>query len=396
MTENIDYLTQLKTRKYLFDKYNDFIENNNHAKAIMLDFRKLKDINDNFGHLVGDELLVAFSNLMKKHFDGDVLIRMGGDEFLVLTSDSQKSIDQKLKAVRNGMMDIYDSKSINQSIPFNAGITPCLDDISRTLFQADLAMYSAKGEDKLYKEFDFVLYRKYDDEVKFVKSIDETIFKNSFKFTVRTIESNEKRIQDITLIDDEGKKIYSSENYKLLIKNNLFNKIDFSVLDSYLSSIKDSHDEYMINIYHDTLLYRDKDYVSYLKKHIDKFKIAHDRICINVNTAHYDGKAEILISRLNELKELGVKVSIGNINLDSQQYILPIMALCNIDYIKVDRDILEGTMEENRVLKLVKSIVQMSSDLDIKTIFINVSEKEIKHVYKLDNNPLIRKIKDLD
>lgn len=391
MTENIDYLTQLKTRKYLFDEYNDFIENNNHAKAIMLDFRKLKDINDNFGHLVGDELLVAFSNLMKEHFDGDILVRMGGDEFLVLTSDSHDSIDQKLKAVRNGMTDIYDQKSIKQSIPFDAGITPCLSDTSRTLFQADLAMYSAKGEDKLYKEFSMDLLNKYNSEIHFIKDIENMIYKKDFKFIVRTIESDEKKIQDITLIDKNGQKIYSRENYKLLIKNNMFNKIDFCALDSYLSDIKDDEYEYMINVYHETLLHKEKDYVSYLKKHLDKFSVPYDKICINVNTAHYDGDAETLITRMNMLKQLGVKLSIGNINLDSQQYLLPIMALCPLDYIKVDRDILEGTLEEVRVLKLVRSMVDLLEDLNIKIIFINVNDKEIEHIYQIAKNPLIRK-----
>jgi diguanylate cyclase (GGDEF)-like protein len=390
MTENIDYLTQLKTRKYLFDKYNDFIENNNHAKAIMLDFRKLKDINDNFGHLVGDELLVAFSNLMKKYFDGDILVRMGGDEFLVLTSDHQDLINQKLKAVRNGMIDIYDNKSIKQSIPFNAGITPCLDDASRTLFQADLAMYSAKGEDKLYKEFNFKLLEKYDSEIRFIKSIEETIYKNDFKYIFRTIKSSGKKIHDITLVDSDDKRIYSRENYKLLIKNNMFNKIDFSALDAYLSKIKDDEYEYMINVYHDTLLYKDKDYVLCLKEHLDKYNIPYDKICINVNTAHYDGNAVTLITRMNTLKELGVKLSIGNINLDSQQYLLPIMALCPLDYIKVDRDILEGTMEEVRVLKLVKSMINLLEDLDIKIVFINVEENEFNHIYKIIKDPLIR------
>ena len=391
MTENIDYLTQLKTRKYLFDKYNDFIENNNHAKAIMLDFRKLKDINDNFGHLVGDELLVLFSNLMKKYFDGDILVRMGGDEFLVLTSDHQDIVDHKLKAVRHGMIDVYEEKSIKQTIPFNAGITPCLSDTSRTLFQADLAMYSAKGEDKLYKEFDMKLLEKYDSEIRFIKSIEETIFKKSFKYDPRTIKSNDKKIQDITLIDDNGKKIYSRENYKLLIKNNMFNKIDFCALDSYLSDIKDDEYEYMINIYHETLLHKEEDYVSYLKHHLDKFNIPYDKICINVNTAHYDGDAKILITRMNDLKMLGVKLIIGNINLNSQQYLLPIMALCPLDYIKVDRDILEGTLEDERVLKLVKSLTNLLEELNIQIAFINVEEHEIEHVKKLTNNPLIRK-----
>ena len=53
---------------------------------IFLDVNNLKVINDNFGHKLGDKLLVETANLLEKNFpsENDVVIRMGGDEFLIL------------------------------------------------------------------------------------------------------------------------------------------------------------------------------------------------------------------------------------------------------------------------------------------------------------------------
>jgi diguanylate cyclase (GGDEF)-like protein len=53
-----------------------------------LDIDHFKNVNDTFGHVYGDEVLLTFSNLMKKTFRGnDLLFRFGGEEFVVLLAD---------------------------------------------------------------------------------------------------------------------------------------------------------------------------------------------------------------------------------------------------------------------------------------------------------------------
>lgn len=54
-----------------------------------LDIDHFKQVNDTFGHVYGDEVLLIFSNLMKKTFrDNDLLFRFGGEEFVVLLANT--------------------------------------------------------------------------------------------------------------------------------------------------------------------------------------------------------------------------------------------------------------------------------------------------------------------
>ena len=63
-------------------------ENFNGLAFALLDIDFFKSINDNFGHVYGDEVLILFSNAMKSTFrDNDMLFRYGGEEFAVLLNN---------------------------------------------------------------------------------------------------------------------------------------------------------------------------------------------------------------------------------------------------------------------------------------------------------------------
>jgi len=62
-----------------------------------LDLNKFKIINDNHGHLVGDNVIKFFSDFLKGYFKDDKIARFAGDEFIVFCSNQSKTIEQKLK-----------------------------------------------------------------------------------------------------------------------------------------------------------------------------------------------------------------------------------------------------------------------------------------------------------
>ena len=153
-----DELTGLNNRRGFMILANGllkFSKRANHPICLLyIDMDSLKKINDTFGHAQGDTALTHFANILTKTFrDSDVIARMGGDEFSVLTIDategSLKSIQERLQS----NVDSYNLVAVRgYTLSFSLGIIRV--DLSSTftvealLAQADKAMYAHKKKRK--------------------------------------------------------------------------------------------------------------------------------------------------------------------------------------------------------------------------------------------------------
>lgn len=85
---NIDYLSNVFNRRYFFERGNRMfstLPKNGVLTAIMMDIDFFKKINDEYGHDVGDEVIKHFAENMREHFHPDLVARLGGEEFAVLS-----------------------------------------------------------------------------------------------------------------------------------------------------------------------------------------------------------------------------------------------------------------------------------------------------------------------
>lgn len=123
---------------------------------MMIDLDNFKTYNDVLGHLEGDQALINFSLLLRKHVrSGDLLARIGGDEFAVLFEQTDveeaKAVAERMRAAACGEEFVTRSRELELSI--SAGLVPVDGSLeARAAFDlADLAMYAAKeqGRDRV-------------------------------------------------------------------------------------------------------------------------------------------------------------------------------------------------------------------------------------------------------
>lgn len=112
---------------------------------VYLDINGLKDINDNYGHDIGDKLMLKVANLIKENFDDNVF-RIGGDEFVVLFIQSNhKEFETKALNLRTAISN-YPEISVSLGIAWCANT----DDIFKQITYADELMRIDK--EKYYSE----------------------------------------------------------------------------------------------------------------------------------------------------------------------------------------------------------------------------------------------------
>lgn len=111
----------------------------------MLELNKLKDTNDRFGHLAGDEVIKYFAERVSRAIRGsDLAIRMGGDEFLLVLPECKPDEVQRVLGRMSGMHTDVDGQTI--SITFSAGWTNYSPgELPQALLKrADAALYANK------------------------------------------------------------------------------------------------------------------------------------------------------------------------------------------------------------------------------------------------------------
>lgn len=127
--------------------------------VIFFDIDNFKEINDNHGHLIGDNVLIRIADILNLQIrDCDSISRWGGEEFLILLNDS--NIDQsfqvaeKLRASFENDIDL--NKLVNGLVTASFGVTAFKKDdtIDKIVSRADHALYAAKnsGKNRVEKE----------------------------------------------------------------------------------------------------------------------------------------------------------------------------------------------------------------------------------------------------
>ncbi len=163
---NYDKLTGVVNREFFFEylekSMNEAVVSGEKLAILFIDMDGFKEINDSYGHQIGDKVLIETARRIKTHLnDGDLLARFGGDEFAVLLRDlDENSLDRTISSLRKtakesmfvsvediDMTVVVDKPIVELDISFSIGYAIFPDDgMSQIALmgKADREMYRAK------------------------------------------------------------------------------------------------------------------------------------------------------------------------------------------------------------------------------------------------------------
>jgi diguanylate cyclase len=150
-----DHLTGLPNRRYLFDVLDGFFADETAAQPqrslafLFIDLEHFKNVNDSFGHPAGDEVLRQLGKRLAQSLTpGDVVARIGGDEFGVVMIDADASQAVSVaEQISTSFEQPFALEAVRAQLSANIGIALAPDDASDragVIERADVAMYRAK------------------------------------------------------------------------------------------------------------------------------------------------------------------------------------------------------------------------------------------------------------
>ncbi|ENX3947982.1 GGDEF domain-containing protein, partial [Photobacterium damselae] len=139
LTMRRDVLTGLYSREILSTPYA-----NNYNRLIFIDLNGFKAINDKYGHGIGDLSLRQVSEILSENLrQDDLIIRHGGDEFVVLTMMyDEELINRRLNEINQLIVDTFSQQGLKLSFSF--GISVVFESAQNAIVEADANMYKHK------------------------------------------------------------------------------------------------------------------------------------------------------------------------------------------------------------------------------------------------------------
>ncbi|MGR9086031.1 MAG: bifunctional diguanylate cyclase/phosphodiesterase [Gammaproteobacteria bacterium] len=188
-----DPLTELPNRLQLFSSLQHGIDmarrENRKLALLMLDLDRFKDVNDSFGHTIGDQLLqLVAERLTRRLRNADTVARLGGDEFTVLLEniDHPENVARVAESI---ISDLREPLKFNQLGEFMIGVSigislfPQHGDTPEVLLQqADAALYQAKKTGgNQYAYFSDDLTRAARERIELESRLRQAIAKNELR-----------------------------------------------------------------------------------------------------------------------------------------------------------------------------------------------------------------------
>ncbi len=376
-----DPLTQLYNRNYL-QEITPMIKLNEYSIA-MLDLDRFKTINDTYGHKTGDYILSRSAAIMKESTrENDILIRYGGEEFLLFIYTREENnlalkVCERIRENINKNIYKYDNNEIRMQVSIGLHENPHVEkNLSEAIKIADKMLYVAKTEGRNrvihYVESLNILNNKGIDFVKLALEENRVVcfYQPIYDYTKNEILKYEALVR---IIDIDGSVIPPMSFLPNLKHTNIHYKITQRILSIVFEEFKNNNLHVSINMNFSDLINDDIEntIVSTCKENKD----LASRLTFEILESDEIDNLKLFKEKIQLLHSLGAEVSIDDFGSGYSNFktILDIEA----NYLKIDGSLIKNIDKNEKDFKVVKSIIHFAKEAEMKTIAEFVYSKSV-------------------
>jgi diguanylate cyclase (GGDEF)-like protein len=394
-----DSLTLLPNR-YHFDESLKFsIINNLRGKTkvalILLDLDNFKNVNDTFGHDVGDKLLMKVVNRIRGCLrDNELFSRLGGDEFAVTLSGLESAEQASLVARRIIMVmqkPFEISKNIiDSTVSIGISMHPDNGGTSEDLFKyADIAMYRAKKQGRNQVcFFEDEMQRQFTRRLEVEVGLRSAVKKNQFVLHYQPIMNpQDESLQGFEALIrwQDGDTLRMPDDFiEIAEETHQISEIGYWVIKESMSTLalwnkfRDTPLSMAINI--SAVQASEIELVEQIEDCLKLYDIPPRLIDLEITETALFKDVKRSHRVINELHELGCRISLDDFGTGYSS----ISHLRNypISIVKIDKSLMPESDQDTKNINLVESLVSMATILGLDVVAEGVEEEFQKSLCK--------------
>ena len=392
-----DALTGLPNRALFMDRLQmEFAYKKRHTDhlfaVLFLDLDRFKNINDSFGHLIGDKLLVLVSERLQSHIrPDDTIARFGGDEFVVLLGDVKEIDDATHIADRiNSILtepfhlmhhELYISVTIGIAISANEYQQP-----EEILRDADTAMYNAKLYGKAgYVIFDKTMHVNALDLLELEIDLRHAIERKEFVMYYQPIISLENRI----IIGFEALVRWNHPHRGFLLplefiplaeETGLIIPLSLWIIRQACQQILIWQQQFpsdlplVVSVNISPKHLANANFITHITDILDETNLNPEQLALEITENVMIDNTDYVASLFSRLKDLKIQINIDDFGTGYSS--LSYLQRFSINTVKIDQSFISRLSRNEKDLEIVQSIINMAHNMKMHVIAEGVEQAE--------------------
>lgn len=379
---NFDTLTGLPNRQYLMKSLSIELASAKRDKSqvalMFLDLDGFKQVNDSYGHDAGDKLLCGISSEISDAMrDGDIVGRLGGDEFLIILVGNPTNLQLEAIAKRliNRITQLHhiDGWRVDPSVSIGIALATDSNYAASTLVtNADVAMYKAKNEGKgRYIWFTASMQEATRRKIQVATHLPQAIENNEFHLVYQAKVNSEGEVVGFEALlrwfDNELGNISPAEFIPIAEQSDRISEITLWVIVQACLEIPHISEHYgediRVSINLSAYDLKNVHVTEFILEGLRSGGIPRNNVEFEITESAYMNNFSIANAFLAELKKEGCKISLDDFGTgySSLSYITEF----NIDTLKIDRQFVSqiGTSKRSELITI--TIIEMAKNLNL-------------------------------
>ena len=386
-----DVLTSLVNRAVISERVEEaFARTRRNGEAfsvLLIDLDDFKLINDTLGHPIGDRLLqIVAERLRSTVRDGDVVARIGGDEFAILQQpdkDQHACADGLAQRLMSVISAPYSIDGLELSIHLSVGIAVAPadgDDASTLQRHADLALYQAKASGRqCVRFFNPEMDRAVRAERALETALREAVRRESFEMHYQAVVSvNSGRVIGMEALvrwrHPELGMVPPDRFIKVAEKTGLIHTLGEWVLNTSCMEAAKWPAQVKVAINLSPAQFKAGDLVAKVRGALDASGLPPQRLTLEITESTLLEHTKSNLAVMNELRALGISIALDDFGTGFSS--LSYLKTIPFDVIKIDRSFVIEMETNERSSQIVAGIVALSRNLNFTTVAEGIETHE--------------------